>query len=71
MYTLDKIGRPRLNGKMVALTSLPTSRKFTTSAGPCVVVAKNMEERVMLANADGPGDIEGFEEALRVAQGQG
>lgn len=71
LYTLDKIGRPRLNGKMVPLASLPTSKKFTTPAGPCVVVGKNMEERVMLANAAGPEDIEGFEEALKVAQGQG
>lgn len=68
MYTLDKIGRPRLNGKYVALDSLPTSKKFDTAAGPCVVVAKNVEERVMLANADKPEDIEGFVEALQVAQ---
>jgi hypothetical protein len=68
MYTLDKRGRPRFNGKYVALDSLPTSKKFPTPAGPCVVVAKDLEERVMLANADKPEDIEGFVEALQVAQ---
>lgn len=68
MYTLDKIGRPRLNGKYVALDSIPTSKKFDTAMGPCVVVAKNVEERVALANADKPEDIEGFVEALQVAQ---
>jgi hypothetical protein len=68
MYTLDKIGRPRLNGKYVALDSLPTSKKFATPAGPCVVVAKNLEERVMLANADNPEDVEGFAEALQEVQ---
>lgn len=69
MYTLDKIGRPRLNGKYVPATSLPKSKKFDTPAGPCVVVAKNLEEKVALANANGPEDLEGFEEALKLVQG--
>lgn len=69
MFTLDKAGRPRLNGKFVPANTLPTSKKFTTPAGPCVVVAKNLEERVALANAEKPEDIEGFTEALKLAQG--
>jgi hypothetical protein len=68
MYTIDKVGRPRLNGKYVKLDSVPTSKKFATPAGPCVVVAKTLEERIALANADKPEDIEGYTEALKVAQ---
>jgi hypothetical protein len=69
MYKLDSVGRPRLNGKCVPVNSLPTSKKFVTPAGPCVVVAKNLDERVALANAETPEDIEGYEEAVKVAQG--
>lgn len=69
MYKLDKAGRPRLNGKFVPVESLPTSKKFSTLAGPCVVVAKSLEERVALANATKPEEIEGYTEALKLAQG--
>lgn len=67
MYTLDRNNRPRLNGKFVNSQNLPQSKKFATPVGPCVVVAKNMEERVALANAERPEDLEGFDEALKVA----
>lgn len=68
MYTLDKRGRPRLDGKYVKLDSIPISKKFDTPAGPCVVVARDLDERIALANSDGPEDVEGFDEALKVAQ---
>lgn len=64
MYTLDRSGRPRLNGKLVKLDTIPKKRTFETPAGPCVVVARNMEERIELANATKPEDLEGFKEAL-------
>lgn len=64
MYTLDKNGRPKLNGRYVKLEEIPTSKKFNTPAGPCVVVANNMEERVALANASRPEDLVGYDEAL-------
>lgn len=68
MYTLDKNNRIRLDGKVVKLDSLPTSKKFTTDAGPCVVVARSLQERKALALADKPEDIEGFNEALKLAR---
>lgn len=69
MYKLNKNGRPTLNGRFVKEEILPTSKKFSTPAGPCVVVGKNLDERVALANAEKPEDIEGFEEALKLATG--
>lgn len=69
MYKLDSAGRPRLNGKFVPVESLPTSKKFTSPGGPCVIVAKSLEERVALANATKPEEIEGYSEALKLAQG--
>jgi hypothetical protein len=69
MYKIDSAGRPRLNGKFVPVETLPTSKRFDTDAGPCVVVARSLEERAALANADKPEDLEGFKEALAVVQG--
>lgn len=72
MYTFNKMsGRVRLDGKLISrdeADALPKSKKFSTPAGPCVVVAKNMEERVALVNATCPEDIEGYEEALQEVQ---
>lgn len=71
MYTFNKIsGRVRLDGKLISrdeAEALPRSKKFSTPAGPCVVVAKSMEERVALANATRPEDVEGYSEALQTA----
>lgn len=68
MYELDKNNRLRLDGKIVKLDTLPTSKKFHTDAGPCVVVARSLQERKALALADKPEQIEGFTEALKLAQ---
>lgn len=72
MYTFNKMsGRVRLDGKLISrdeADALPESKRFATPAGPCVVVARNMEERVALANASRPEDVPGYEEALRVAR---
>lgn len=67
MYTLDDNGRIRQDGKIVKLGDLPQSKKFSTPAGTCVVVARNLQERKALALAEKPEDIEGFIEALKVA----
>ncbi len=68
MYELDKNNRLRLDGKIVKLEDLPASKKFHTDAGPCVVVARTLQERKALALADKPEDIQGFEEAQKLAQ---
>lgn len=68
MYELDKNNRLRLDGKVVKLDTLPTSKKFQTDAGACVVVARSLQERKALALADKPEDIEGFNEALKLAR---
>lgn len=68
MYTIKR-KRPQLNGEYVSVDTLPTSKKFSTTAGTCVVVAKTLEERVALANAQKPEDLEGFSEALKLATG--
>lgn len=68
MYTIDKAGRIRHNGKLFAKSKLPTSRKFDTPAGPCVIVAKTLEEQIDLANAETPEDIEGYTEALALVR---
>jgi hypothetical protein len=64
MYTIARNGRVMLDGKSVDLETLPKSRKFDTPAGPCVVVARTKQERVALANASGPEDLDGYTEAL-------
>lgn len=69
MYKLNKAGRPTLNGKFVPIDTLPTSKRFSTVAGPCVVVARSLDERVELANADKPEDLTGYSEALTLATG--
>lgn len=69
MYTLDKGGRLRLDGKIVKLDTLPKSKRFTTPAGPCVVVARTLKERKELALAQAPEDLEGYSEALSLAKG--
>lgn len=73
MYTFNKKSkRVRLDGKLISVeeadNSLPTSKKFETPYGPCVVVARDLEERVNLANAEKPEDIEGYKEALTLAR---
>lgn len=69
MYTLDKGGRLRLDGKIVKLDTLPKSKRFTTAAGPCVVVARSLKERKELALAEAPENLEGYSEALTLAKG--
>lgn len=68
MYTLDKNNRIRLDGKIVKLEDLPTSKRFSTDAGTCVVVARTLQDRKALALANKPEDVEGFNEALKVAR---
>lgn len=68
MYTLDDNGRIRQDGKIVKLSDLPQSKKFSTPAGTCVVVARSLQERKALALAEKPEDIEGYTEALQEAQ---
>lgn len=72
MYTLNnKSGRVRLDGKLISreeAEKLPNAKKFTTPLGPCVVTAKDLAEKVALANAEKPEDLEGYEEALKAAR---
>lgn len=69
MYSLDKAGRLRFKGKMAAKADLPTSKKFEVSPGlSCVIVARDLDEQIALANAETPEDFEGFTEALALVR---